>query len=296
MKPVKVTCDSDSDLTLQLYHRYNIASIPLGIQLDDICRKEGVDVEPEDVRAYMRKTGKRPVPTAPTVAEYQAAFSEYIEQGFQIVHISSSSRLSAAWKNARAAALELVDVFVVDSRNLSCGEGHLAILGVELSHAGLSAAEVASALEDMKPRLATSFLLASPNYLQKSGLHTTFKLLRAKLSHAHPTVQMQHGQARIGKLFQEGWENAVMDYLRSQLENQTNIQHDRLFLTYAGIAPELLQKAVALIRELQPFDDIIVTDAGCVSCCQGGPCCLGIHYLRVSGPPRFDSKHWEKVV
>ncbi len=282
MKPVKVTCDSDSDLTVQLYHRYNIATVPLGIQLDDTCRKEGVDVEPGEVRAYMRKTGKRPIATAPTVAEYQAVFSEYIEQGFQIVHICTSGSLSAAWQNARAAAQELTDVFVVDSRNLSSGAGHLAILGVELSHAGLSAAEVASALEDMKSRLATSFLLDSPNYLQKRGPRTTLSLLRAKLFHAHPTVQVQRGQTHIGKLFREGWDNAVMDYLRSQLENQTNIQHDRLFLTYTGIAPELLQKAIALIRELQPFDDIIVTDAGCVSCCHGGPCGLGIHYLRVS--------------
>lgn len=282
MKPVKVTCDSACDLNAQLYHRYHIAAVPMRIQFDGTCRKEGIDVEPEEICAYMHRTGKPPLSTAPTVAEYQTVFTEYIEQGFQIVHICTSGSFSAACKNARAAAQSLSDVFVVDSLNVSSGAGHLAILGVELSHAGLSAAEIARALDEMKPRLATSFLLDSPNYMQKHDPRTTLSLLWARLFHARPSVQVQRGQAHIGKLFRGDWEHAMSAYLRSQLENQSNVQHDRLFLTCTGITPEAIQKAIALIQELQPFDDIIVTDAGCSSCCQGGPCSLGIHYLRTT--------------
>lgn len=281
MKPVKVTCDSACDLSGQLYQQYDITPIPLGIQLGKDTRQDGVDVMPGDIYAYMDRTGQIPRTTAPSAAEYQQRFSEYIEQGYQVVHISPSSVLSPLYRNACAAAEHFPqDVFVVDSRNISSGSGHLAILGVELSHASLNAREIASALEDMKQRMDTSFLLSSPEYFYRQNPRGFFPLLRAKLQRSRPALQIQGGKLTMGKRFGGDWENALSAFLRSKLESRPNIQHDRLFLTHTGIAPEWIKKTVDLIQDLQSFDDIIVTTASCAFSCQSGPGSLGIHYLR----------------
>lgn len=281
MKPVKVTCDSACDLSGQQYQRYNITPIPLGVLLGKDTHQDGVDIVPGDIYAYVDETGRMPHTTAPSAAEYQRRFSEYIEQGYQIVHISLSSELSPVYRNACAAAAAFPeDVFVVDSRNISSGAGHLAILGVELSHASLNAKEIAAALEDMKQRMDTSFLLSSPEYLYRQTHRGFLTLLRPRIRRSHPAIQIQGGRLTISKRFNSDWESALSAFLRSKLENRSNIQHDRLFLTHTGIAPEWIKKAVAIIQELQPFDDIIVTTAGCVVSCQSGPGSLGIHYLR----------------
>lgn len=280
MKPVKVTCDSSCDLTAQLYQRYDITYIPMYIQLGDTRFPDQLDCD--SLYAHENQCVSLPRAFAPSAEEYKQFFLQFTAQGFQVVHISTSAAGSQAFQNATAAADSLSDVFVIDSCALSAGAGHLAILGVELSHAGLDGAEIADALEDIKQQLDTSFLPSSLQHLPKSGLRTTLALRSAAFLQQNCSIQVQHGKISAGARFRGNWEDTIPAYLRSQLENKPNIQHDRLFLTHTGLAPGLLQKAVDLIRTLQPFDEIIITSAGCASACQFGPNCLGLHYLRAT--------------
>ncbi len=282
MKPVKVTCDSSCDLTAQLYQRYEIAVMPMYIRLGDARFQDGVDLTCDVLFSQVDQSGILPCAVAPSTEEYKQFFFQYTVQGFQVVHISTSAVHSPAYQNAQAAARTLSDVFVVDSKNLSTGAGHLAILGVELSHASLDGAEIADALEDIKCRLATSFLPSFPRYLSQNDFRVGLAMRSAAFFQQNCAIQVQNGKLSAGKRFRGDWDASVLAYLRSQLENKPNIQHDRLFLTHNGLAPGLVQKAVELIHTLQPFDEIIVTTAGCASACLRGPNCLGIHYLHTT--------------
>ena len=282
MKPIKFTCDSACDLTAQLYQKYAIAPVPLQIWLGCTSLQDGVTASPADVYAYVDQTGKLPPVEPPTAADYAQVFSFYLRQGYQIIHISLSGTVSAFYRNACDAARTLSDVAVVDSCNVSSGAGHLAILGVELSHAGLDAREILRALEDMKQRLTTCFLLDSPAYLEKFSRGSALALLGCHLRKKRPSLLVNRGKLALGQAFAGDWDHALTAFLRSQLENAAHIQHDRLFVTHTGLAPDKLSRALGLIRELQSFDDILVTTAGCFASRQGGPGCLGIHYLRTA--------------
>ena len=279
MKPVKVTCDTGCDLSAQLYQRYAISAVPLSLEMQGRLFQDGVNVSPADVYSYVDKTGQLPSAAAPDSHQYRRFFRQYTDQGYQVVHISTSGALSGLYRNALAAADGSPDIFVVDSRSISTGAGQLVILGVELSHAGLSAAEIADALEHMKLRLRSSVLVSTPYYLRKSKVRGQFALAAAQLGRARPVVQMLQGRLAVSRRLAGDWDSALAVFLREQLGNRHNIQSDRLFLTHTGLSPDRIKKAISLIQSIQHFDDIVVTAAGCGSCCRSGPGSLGIHYL-----------------
>jgi len=156
MKPIKITCDSTCDLTAELYEKYHVRPLPLEVNMGETSCRDGVDVNAEQIFEFVARTGELPKTSACSVGTYMDAFREYVEAGSQVVHISLSSELSSSYQNACIAAESVGDVFVVDSRSLSTGSGHLVLLAAELASAGLGGQEIAAALNNMRERLDVS--------------------------------------------------------------------------------------------------------------------------------------------
>ena len=159
MAHIKVTCDSTCDLTREIYEKYNIHVLPLGVTLGDDFRYDSVNVTAQELYDYVAKTNQLPKTSAISVGDYMDCFQKYVDQGCEVVHISLSSDLSSSYQNACIAAQSVGHVQVVDSRNLSTGSGHLALLAVELADADYKAPEIAEALNGMKGRIDVSFVL-----------------------------------------------------------------------------------------------------------------------------------------
>ena len=150
MSKIMITCDSTADLTKELYAKYEAAVVPMGVNLGDDFRRDGLNITISDIFDYVAASGQLPKTSAVSVGEYDDVFRPLVEQGYEIVHVSLSSSLSSSHQNARLAAEELGNVYVVDSKNLSTGIGHLVLLGRELAASGMTAAEVAAALEQLR--------------------------------------------------------------------------------------------------------------------------------------------------
>ena len=280
MAKIKVTCDSTCDLTKDLYEKYNIDVIPLGVTLGEDFRYDSVNVTAQELYDYVDRTGQLPKTSAISVGDYLDRFSPYVQQGYDILHISLSSELSSCYQNACLAARELGHVHVVDSRNLSTGSGHLAILAVELADADYKAGEIADALNDMKDRVDVSFVLQTLDYLHKGGRCSGVAAFGANVLKLRPEIEVKAGQMHVGKKFRGDMERSILAYVRSRLQGRSNIQHDRIFVTHSGVPGELVEKVKSLVRELQPFDRVIETVAGSTISSHCGPACLGLAFFR----------------
>jgi len=280
MKPIKITCDSTCDLTQELYDRYQIGVIPLCVTMGDTLYRDGVDVTASQIFDFVSQTGQLPKTSAISVGEYEAFFSRYINDGYQVVHINLSGELSSSHQNACIAAEMLGNVFVVDSRSLSTGSGHLVLLAAEMAESGLSAKEMVAALNRMKTQLDVSFVLHTLEYLHKGGRCSSIAMLGANIMKLRPEIQVTDGKMHVGKKYRGSQEKAILDYVRGRLENRTDIQHDRIFITHSGVSPEIVAKVADLIRQLQPFNQIIETTAGCTISSHCGPGCLGVLFSR----------------
>jgi len=278
MPKVKITCDSACDLSPQLCERYHISVIPMYVALGDRLCRDGVDVKPGALFAYAEEWGRLPAMAAASAEEYADFFRPFVEEGCEVVHISLSAELSSGYRNACLGAQTVGNVYAVNSRSISAGSGHLVILAAELASADYDGAYIAGALDEMKGNLDVSFLLHRPVCLHKTGLHTGLIRLAAGLLKLRPEIVMEDGMLRVGKMHRGSLENTVLDYVRGRLEKEVN--YGRIFVTHSGVPREIVDKVIALVKELRPFEEVIETVAGSTISCHCGPECLGVLFFR----------------
>ena len=283
MPTIKITCDSTCDLSPELCERYHISVIPMCVALGDRVCRDGENVEPKELFAYVEETGKLPTTSAISVGEYEEFFRPFVDAGYEVVHISLSSELSSSHQNACIAAEELGNIFVVDSRSLSTGSGHLVILGAELASAGYDGAYIAKALDEMKGNLDVSFVLQTLDYLHKGGRCSGLARFGANMLKLRPEIVMENGSLHVGKMYRGTMEKSILDYVRGRLGNADHISYDRIFVTHSGVPDEIVQKVIALVKELRPFEEVIETTAGSTISCHCGPNCLGVLFFRKHG-------------
>jgi len=273
---VKITCDSACDLTEELYKKYDIEVLSLGITLGDELRYDGVDVTPQELFDYVKKRGELPKTSAVSVGTYVDAFRAARESGREVVHLSLSGELSSCYQNACIAAGMVGGVYVVDTRSLSLSAGHLAMHASELASEGKSAAEISAILEEEKAHLHVSFVLQSLDHLHKGGRCPGIAALGANLLKIRPEIVMTNGKLHLGKKYRGTMEKSILDYMRGSLEGREDVDCRRLIIVHSGVPQSIVDKAAALARELQPFETVEVYFAGCTISTHAGPDCLGM--------------------
>lgn len=279
MKKVKITCDSTCDLSPELYEKYNVTVMPLGVTLGDKTFHDGVDVAAPDIFAYVAETGVLPKTSAVSIGEYTDLFKQYTDAGYAVIHINISSEMSSCHQNAKIAASELEDVYPIDSRNLSSGSGHLVIEAAKMAESGMEAADIAARLNEMQKSLDVSFVLQTLDYLKKGGRCSSIVALGANLLQLRPEIEVKNGSMGVARKYRGKAEKSICDYIRGRLEGRTDLVLDRIFVTHSHVPADIVEKAIALVKELQPFTEVIETVAGCTITSHCGPACLGVLFF-----------------
>ena len=150
---VKIISDSTCDLSPALLERYDIAVTPLCVIKDGKDFHDGVDITPADIFAHVDGGGDLCSTSAVSQYEYGEMFARYANEYDAVVQITIGANFSCCYQNACAAAQEYENVFVVDSENLSTGQGLLVVAAAKLAEQGLSGAEGRGELFDRVPRL-----------------------------------------------------------------------------------------------------------------------------------------------
>lgn len=280
MSKIKITCDSTCDLTPELYEKYQVSVSPLCVTLGDDLHRDSVDVTAQDIFAYVDQTGNLPKTSAISVGEYEEFFQPFVDDGCSVIHINISSEFSACYQNACLAAQNLGNVYPIDSRNLSTGSAHLVLAAAEMAQQGVEAAQIAEELKKLQARVDASFVLQTLEYLKKGGRCSSVVALGANLLSLRPEIEVTGGKMEVGKKYRGKMEKTILDYVKGRLVGRDDIDTKRIFITHSYAPQEIVEKVIALVKELHPFEEVIETKAGCTITSHCGPNCLGVLFLR----------------
>ncbi|HIR11216.1 MAG TPA: DegV family protein [Candidatus Fimenecus excrementavium] len=260
-----ISTDSPADVPAEIRERYDIRVIPLHIILDDDCFEDGVNIQPDDLYAFYKKTGRLPKTSAVSVAEYTDFFKELTQDGSSVVHISFSSALSVTHQNARLAAEDFDNVYIVDSKSLSTGIALLAIKAAQLAQDGLDAKTIAHEMEYKREKVVTTFILDKLEFLYKGGRCSGVAMLGANVLGIKPSIVMVDGKLQVGKKYRGKLENCQMQYVRDLLEQYAGrIDTDRAFLSRtAGVSDGQMKALQKEIHKTLKFKEYIVSTVGC---------------------------------
>ncbi len=279
-KKVIIASDSTTDLGPELIKRYDVKILPLKVNLGGKVYSDGVDIYPDDIYAHYEKTGELPKTSAPNIADFQAFFKEHTAGGDALVFFTISSEMSSTYANAKIAAEDFEDIYVVDTRNLSTGGGLLVVSACEMAAQGKSAEEIANACMELAGRVDASFVIDKLEFLYKGGRCSALEAFGANLLQLKPCIVVRNGKMSVGKKYRGKFSATLEKYIADQLGNLSDIELDRVFVTHAGCDDAVFQQCMEQVKKLAPFKEVLLTRAGCTISSHCGRNTLGVLFIR----------------
>lgn len=276
---ILITSDSTCDLTAQQIEKHNIQILPLVVVKDSDSFRDGVDISPDDIYAHVSAGGDLCSTAALNVSDYTEFFKANVGRYDAIIHLNLSSHFSSCHQNAKLAAAEFENVYVVDSQNLSTGHGHLVLQAAEMAAGGMPAGEIVNVLNQLAPKVRASFVLEQLEYMRKGGRCSTVAALGANLLKLKPSIEVHDGKMGVAKKYRGSLEKCLTDYVADQLADIETIRPERIFVTHSGVAQEIIDMVVELVKEKNYFKEICISRAGCTVSCHCGPGTLGILFI-----------------
>ena len=276
---IKITADSTCDLPQALLEKYQITIVPLYVNLDGVVHRDGVDIVPEQIFDHVAAGGNLPTTAAINIADYTEIFAPLSAQYDAVIHINISQDFSSCHQNAVLAAGEFDNVFVVDSRNLSCGHGFVVLEAALAAARGEKVEDILPYLERLTSRVDTTFVVDKLDYLAKGGRCSAVAALGANLLKLKPCIQVSDGKMGVAKKYRGNWDKVLLDYVKERVSDPTGINRDRIFLVHTRCDQGVVESVWAALVGYG-FQDIYEATAGCTISSHCGPNTLGIIFLR----------------
>lgn len=280
---VVITADRSCDLSKELLEKYNVTTVALHINIAGKTYVDWEDITPEELYDIFYKTKELPKTAATSVGEYEDIFKKYVDDGYDVVHISLGSSLSSTHQNSVIAAQSFPGrVYAVDSQSLSTGIGLLVIKACEMRDQDLSAKEIYDNICDMVPKSHASFVLERLDFMAAGGRCSTVALIGANLLKIRPEIEVHNqdgGSMDVGKKYRGPFEKVLHQYIEDTIAKYDNIDTSRCFITHAGANEEYIPPIVDLVKEKGIFNEILITRASCSISSHCGPNTLGILFM-----------------
>lgn len=277
---IKVISDSTCDLTPELLEKYDIDLVPLIIVKQDEEYLDNVTITPKDIFEHVSSGGNLCSTAARSVSVYQDIFSQYANSYDGIIHISLGAGFSSSYQNAFLAAQEFNNVRVIDSRNLTVGQGFVVLKACMLAETASDLDSIKNELDAYTEKIETSFVLDRLDYMVKGGRCSTAAALGANLLNLKPCIDLKDGKMAVGKKYRGHYDKCLVNYVNDHLKNRTDLETSTIFLVYTDVSNSSLEAVRTAIQECGYSNQVIEAVAGCTISCHCGPGTLGVIVVR----------------
>lgn len=277
---IKIMSDSTCDLSKDLVEKYDIGIVPLTVVKENKSYSDGIDITPADIFAHVAAGGSLCSTAALGVGEYLDQFAKYAKDYDGIIHINISAEFSSSYQNACLAAEEFDNVRVIDSRNLSTGQGLVVLKACELAQSCISLDDLAEQLRQFTAKVEASFLLDQLQYMVKGGRCSAVVALGANLLNLKPCIEVKDGKMSVVKKYRGNYGKCLASYVKDRLQNRDDLDYGTLFVTHTPVSDDCLNAVSKAVEDSPKFENTYWTEAGCTVSCHCGPGTLGVLFVR----------------
>lgn len=277
---IKIISDSTCDLSPALVEQFDIAITPLTVIKDGKEYSDGITITPADIFAHVAAGGDLCSTAAVNIDQYSKLFAQYASQYDGIIHINISSEFSSCYQNACLAAEDYPNVRVIDSRNLSTGQGLVVLKACELAKTCTDLDSLKAELDAFTEKVEASFVVEDLKYLVKGGRCSSVAALGANLLNLKPCIDVKDGKMTTGKKYRGNFAKCLTNYITDRLENRDDLDSGTIFLTHTPVSEAALTAAKEALEKFPFFHNVYETEAGCTVSCHCGPGTLGILFVR----------------
>ena len=277
---IKILSDSTCDLSQELLEKNNITVVPLTVIKNGEAFADGRTITPAEIFAHVANGGDLCSTTAINTGEYIEIFEKYSAEYDGVIHINIGSNFSCCYQNACLAAEEFENIRIVDSQNLSTGQGLVVLKACELAKTCQSLDELQHQLQEYTEKIEASFLLDQLNYMVKGGRCSSVAALGANLLNLKPCIEVKNGKMGVVKKYRGNYAKSLASYIKDRIAERDDIDKDTLFVTHTQVTDECEEAVKQAVDTYADFNNIYWTEAGCTVSCHCGPGTLGVLFVR----------------
>ena len=277
---IKILSDSTCDLSAQLLQQHDITLVPLTVIKNGEEFKDGVTITPADIFAHVAAGGELCSTSANSVGEYTDMFEKYTAAYDGVLVITIGSGFSSCYQNACIAATDYDNVKVVDSMNLSTGQGLVVLEAVRLAKECASLEELQEKVQAFTAKVEASFVLDQLAYMVKGGRCSTAAALGANLLNLKPCIEVRDGKMVVVKKYRGSYSKCLASYVKDRLAEREDLTRDTLFVTKTSVSDEEYAAVMEAVGQYGNFAQTYETLAGCTVSCHCGPGTLGVLFVR----------------
>lgn len=277
-KKIYVTTDCACDLPTELLEKYDIKLMYLYIKTPHGRFADTREIDSDSLVQYMSSVSSAAYADSVTIEEYEDFFAETLTQAERVLHISLASNSGVSYKTAVAAARGFNHVRIIDSGQISCGQGFIALYAAKLAMDGKSADEICELIEKMKKHIQTRFVMPGADIFRRNGYIKRFATGACKIFNLHPMVKMKQGKAvcvgLLGGTLEQAWRQGIRWHLRKKRK----ICEDIVIITHVGCSVKQQEWIRNEVLRCVPFKQVIMQKASFTSGCNSGVGSIGISY------------------
>lgn len=277
-KKIYITTDCVCDLPEELLDQYDIKMQHLYIKTERGRFADTREIDADNLAQFLTGKEFRVHSEGVTVEEYQEFFAERLTKAEDVIHISMAAHVGRVYQAAVQAARGFDHVHVIDSGQISGGEGLIVLYAAQMALEGKGVTEICEAVERSKGRIGSTFLLPTSRALYMNG-HTD--AVTAKLCDAfkiRPVLTMSQSKlimigTRRGKL-ESAWKRCIRYHLR----RRRKIDSDVVVITHAGCSVKQQELLREEVLKCIPFKKVYIHKASFSCACTAGLESIGIAY------------------
>jgi len=256
---VAILTDSTAYLPEEYVKQYNITITPLSVIWGNEIYRDGVDILPNEFYRRLAESKVMPTTSQVTPAAFQSAFQSLMEQGFDVLGIFVSSKISGTFHSA-VQARELIpgaedNITLVDSLWTTMAMGWPVLTAARAAQAGEPLSECQKVAVNACAHSGVLFVVETLEFMRRGGRIGGAQAFLGTALNIKPVLEMREGQIEAlerVRTKQKAIQRAV-EIVSERIKGKTPI---RVAATHANSEADALTLLEAARSELNPVETL----------------------------------------
>lgn len=171
MSKVAVVTDSTATIPKEIMEQYPLWEAPQVLIFGEETLEDRVDIQPSEFYDRLETDPHHPTTSQVTPASFQKIFGKLLDEGYDILAVLVSPKLSGTVESANQVKAMYPDaaIEVFDSESVAMGLGWQALTAARAAKDGATLAECKEVAEKAKPLTGVVFAVDTLEYLHRGG-------------------------------------------------------------------------------------------------------------------------------
>jgi DegV family protein with EDD domain len=257
---VAIVTDSTAYLPQDCIKQYNISITPLSVIWGEEVHQDGVDITPVEFYTRLKASKVMPTTSQVTPAVMINTFRSLLEQGYDVLGVFLSSRISGTVQSA-IQAREMISgagnkIAIVDSLATTMAMGWPVLTAARAAQAGENLTECEKIAVQCCANSGVLFVVETLEFLRRGGRVSGAQALAGTMLNIKPLLELQDGKIEsIEKVrTKRKATQRLIELAAERINNRTQV---RIAVTHANAEADALSLLETAKKHFDPIETLI---------------------------------------